>query len=481
MGFFDWFRRNNTAPPEQKAVSPTVSAYVYTPGQVTNGFYRKNGVSFEQAAQEGYGKNVIAYASVDEVAKAISSPPWLAYQRPLAVGGRASLDRKEVSKPPVFIRPNPYQSWADFLYAAASYHRIAGEVPIEAITPGGSYNEPPTQLYLHQPDTIRPIPGRVGLSAYGFINASGQLIPKWPVDPITGNSNMRLIKTFNPCDPWRGLSPIEAAALSIDLHNDANTWNANLLRRGASSDLLVTAKAAMSDKSLSRLKAQFEEDMSGARNVKAVTLIEGVGDQVTVDKIGFSARDMSWIEGLHVSAHEVAIALGGSTMPFLLGLSDGAMTYSNQETARLAFWDTFVLPLLLMVFRDELNAWLMPRYGDGLELDVNLDQVPALEPRRREMWERLEKSTFLSINQKLEALGYDKSPAEGADVPIALLPVMQAKMVAENMPEEDQQTEEQKGASFERDLIATGIAPELAKDMRRVTFLNGTLKNGTVH
>src|SRR5262245_13523443 len=147
MGWREWLWKQKTAPRELRAVSPTVMAYVYAPGGSPSGFYRRSGITYEQAAAEGYSKNVIAYCAVDEVAKAVSAVPWLCYR----AGG---TDRTEVPMPPVIERPNPYQSWADFLYALVSYERISGNAFIEAIAP--TILAPPEALYLHRPDKIRP-------------------------------------------------------------------------------------------------------------------------------------------------------------------------------------------------------------------------------------------------------------------------------------------------------------------------------------
>ena len=38
------------------------------------------------------------------------------------------------------------------------------------------------------------------------------------------------IKTFNPINDWYGLSPLEAAMLSLDQSNAANVWNYSLLK-----------------------------------------------------------------------------------------------------------------------------------------------------------------------------------------------------------------------------------------------------------
>ena len=50
---------------------------------------------------------------------------------------------------------------------------------------------------------------------------------------MTGRSTVLHLKTFNPLNDWYGLSPIEAAAYSIDQHNQAGAWNQAMLQNGA--------------------------------------------------------------------------------------------------------------------------------------------------------------------------------------------------------------------------------------------------------
>jgi hypothetical protein len=62
----------------------------------------------------------------------------------------------------------------------------------------------------------------------------------------------------------------------------------------------------------------------------------------------------------------------------------------------------------------ELNSWLIPRYGDDtLELDFDLDEIPAMSLRRQQLFERASAAGFLTPNEKRALVGY--SPVEGGD------------------------------------------------------------------
>ncbi len=72
---------------------------------------------------------------------------------------------------------------------------------------------------------------------------------------------------------------------------------------------------------------------------------------------------------------------------------------------------------LLRHLRDELNAWLVPMFEEGLRLELDLDEVPALLPRRETRWDMLMSAVELGVltrNEAREGLGF--GPVAGGDV-----------------------------------------------------------------
>ena len=54
----------------------------------------------------------------------------------------------------------------------------------------------------------------------------------------------------------------------------------------------------------------------------------------------------------------------------------------------------------------ELNGWLVPTFGSGLRLALDLDELPALEAKRHQKFERINSADFLTDDEKRSALGY---------------------------------------------------------------------------
>ncbi len=108
------------------------------------------------------------------------------------------------------------------------------------------------------------------------------------------------------------------------------------------------------------------------------------------------------------AAREIAAAFG---VPHLLVVS-GEATYSNRADARLELWEHTVIPLLDRQ-SSALSTWLGPMFGKDLRLAHDLDEIPALAPRRRLKWQQIQQADFLTLNEKRQALGY--APVAGGD------------------------------------------------------------------
>jgi phage portal protein BeeE len=73
-----------------------------------------------------------------------------------------------------------------------------------------------------------------------------------------------------------------------------------------------------------------------------------------------------------------------------------------------------VLPLVERV-ASELSLWLGPAFRDPVELRSDIDTLPALASEREALWASLEKTSFLTTEEKRALAGF--SPVPGADDP----------------------------------------------------------------
>lgn len=341
-------------------------------------------------AREGYARNAIAYRCVRLIAEAAASAP-------LKVGP----DNHPLAR--VLTRPNPEQTGVELMEAFYGHLQVAGNAYLEAASFG---DDAPSELYVLRPDRMSVVPGADGWPV-GWEHRVGANVRRFERDPISNDAPILHLKLFNPTDDWYGLSPMEAAAFSIDIHNAGGAWNKALIDNAArpSGALVFTGAGGvdrLGEDQFRRLKQELADMHAGAANAGRPMLLEG---GLEWRPMSLSPSDMDFIEARHAAARDIALAFG--VPPMLLGIP-GDNTYSNYREANLAFWRQTALPLAQKAAR-AIEAWLGERWRDAGRAAVNVDaeNVPALTVEREALWARLASADFLSEDEKRRMAGVE--------------------------------------------------------------------------
>ena len=340
-------------------------------------------------AREGFAQNAIAYRSVRMVAEAAASVPLLLYEGDQEISEHPLLD--------LIARPNPICSAPDLLESWYGFLLVSGNAYLEVVALGGQLRE----LHALRPDRMKVIPCPDGWPEAFEYTAGGRAV-RFAGEVVPGVRPILHVKLFHPTNDHYGLSPIEAAATAIDIHNTASRWNKALLDNSArpSGALVYTSRDGnLTVEQYDRLKAELEQGFQGAAHAGRPLLLEGGLDWKSMS---LTPKDMDFIEAKHVAAREIALALG--VPPMLLGIP-GDNTYSNYQEATRSFWRQTVLPLVNRTAK-ALSSWLSPAYGGLLELRLDHDAIEALSSEREALWARVDKATFLTPNEKRAAVGY---------------------------------------------------------------------------
>ena len=338
--------------------------------------------------RHGYERNPIVYRCVRMVAEAAGSIPWRAYH------GRDELpDHPALA---LLARPNPTDVGPAFLEALISNQLLFGNAFVEASLVDGA----PRELYSLRPDRMSIAPGRNGWpTAYEYTVAGDMIRYEIPPDGVAPILHLKL---FHPLDDHYGFAPIRAAQNALDVHNAAALWNKALLDNAArpSGALVYSNPQGLSDEQFERLKAELDENFSGGRNAGRPLLLEGGLDWKT---LSLSPKDMDFKEAKASAAREIALAFG--VPPLLLGLP-GDNTRANFEEANRAFWRQTVIPLVARM-QKSFAAWMQPAFGE-FTFDYDVDRIDALSTEREKEWTRIGAASFLTDDEKREAVGYGK-------------------------------------------------------------------------
>ncbi len=354
--------------------------------------------NYKSIACESFIKNVIAHRAISMIAQGAASVNLSAFRR----NNGENIRLKDQSLPMILKRPNPSTSGKYMLEEIYYSRLISGNAFILAIKNESKLKE----LYVLRPDRVNIIPGN-NMMPYGYRYNVDSEYKDYIVDQITGQSDILHIKNFHPLSDWYGLSSAEAAAYSIDQHNQAGVWNQALLQNGARPSGVLTLdkeNSHLNNEDFVRLKNQIDEAFTGAHN-SGRPIIMDYG--MSWREVGITPRDMDFISAKHSSARDIALAFG--VPPQLLGIP-GDNTYSNFAEARIALWEQTILPLVDSTI-SSINHWLCSFYGDDLVLSYDTDSIPALSEQRYALWERISNANFMTRAEKRAMVSLPKEKA----------------------------------------------------------------------
>ena len=386
---FDFLRRpdlrqSERAAPEQKA-SATGPVIAYQ-GSGRVAWSPRDVVSLTKT---GFLGNPIGFRAVKLIAEAAAALPLILQDRDRRYDLHPLLD--------LVSRPNLAQGRAEFFEAVYGQLLLSGNAYLEAV-PGVAAL--PGEMHVLRSDRMALVPGADGWPvAYDYTVGAR----KHRFDMTGGVTPICHIRTFHPQDDHYGFSPMQAAAVAVDVHVAAARWSKALLDNAARPSGAIVYKGADGQSQLSpdqydRLISEMEAHHQGARNAGRPMLLEGGLDW---KPMGFSPSDMEFQKTKESAAREIAIAFG--VPPMLMGIP-GDATYANYQEANRAFYRLTVLPLVAKVTAS-VSHWLAGFTGEIVELKPDLDQVPALAVERDQQWARVGAASFLTDAEKRMLLG----------------------------------------------------------------------------
>lgn len=358
---------------------------------------RMMGQSFNEQVEEGYGNGWVMRCIRQRV-EAVSSVPLILYSD--------RTKSKEIEKHPLLdliSSPNDEDSWPSIVEDLVGFKLLNGNSYLYAppLT-----NHPPVQLYALNAGATYPDIRQGKIVQYRYSAATGQDVFQ-PQDVMHW-------RAWNPADSNIGLSPLRAAAMAVAQNNAAKEWNAALLQNMGRTSGAVSTDKNLTDEQYRRFKEDIKSKFSGSDNAGKPMLLEG---GLHWEQMGLTSVEMDWLEGQKLSMREICTVY---KVPSQLAGDSESSTYANYKEANNAFWNQTVIPDLFSL-RDELNHFLVPKYDKTrkLWLDYDLDGIEALQESRDLLWTRLNNASWLTINEKRTAAGYEE--ITGGDV--LLLPM----------------------------------------------------------
>lgn len=234
-------------------------------------------------------------------------------------------------------------------------------------------------LYLLDPRKTSPVPSSK-LATTGTVKGEAvRLVDHFHVDHGAGKADelapedVAWIRLPHPIDPLAGLTPLEAAGLTIDIDVLARLYNRTFLQNDGRPGGIVGVKGDMDEEVEEELDARFNV---GTRGAGRITVLEADGlDWVDT---ATSPRDAQYVEAL---ANTKVDILGAFGVPESLAYGNASQrTYDNAEAERSLLWEAAELGHLALL-------------GAGLdELDGREDTFTGFDLSGVEVLQRAEKA-----------------------------------------------------------------------------------------
>ncbi|WP_305968427.1 MULTISPECIES: phage portal protein [unclassified Mameliella] len=393
---FDFLRRGGQADEVQGAPQVKASATGRLVAHLNGGRVAWSPRDTVSLTKQAFAGNPVGFRAVKLIAEAAAALPLVLQDNATRYAEHPILK--------LVAAPNPAQGRAELFEALYGQLLLSGDGYVEAVAGESGL---PFELHVLRSDRMSVVPGADGWPVayeYAVGGRKHRFGVTGPVSPICH------VKAFHPQDDHYGLSPLQAAAQAVDVHNAASRWSKGLLDNAARPSGAIVWTGAdgqghLSPEQFERLQSEMEMHHQGARNAGRPMLLEGGLDW---KPMGFSPSDMEFQKTKESAAREIAVAFG--VPPMMLGIP-GEATYANYAEAHRAFYRQTVLPLATKVAAS-VGRWLSSWSGEDVVLAPDMDQVPALATERDAQWNRVAQADFLTRAEKRRMLGL---PAEAEE------------------------------------------------------------------
>lgn len=350
--------RSDTTPPS--AEPPPVLESKNLPARVQSSYgggYSSPGQPYattwnvDRAVREGFQQNpwvfraveVIAFAALDlPIVARMGHPITGTIMPPNADRSRLLYRLNKKTNPWETAKLWRYRLYAQFLLSSKG---VFIEVNRNA---GGGY----AMFTLLDPDLVDPVPSLTdpiaSFQVRTTVSRGGRVINTLPRFKAGSSdaASVLWVRSPHPTILHRGMSPVEAAGLSLDLDRYARLYNRQYMQSGGRPDGVLAIKGEADQHTMDALEAKFNgEDRAGR-----TTAIQA--DAISYADLAKHPRDMQWSETMDRMRKEASMVFG--VPESMMGDASGR-TFDNADAEYAIFWQNRLGPLLSLL-DDQLDV-----------------------------------------------------------------------------------------------------------------------------
>ena len=393
--------------------------------------------------RDGYRKNATIYSLINIITNAATTIPFQIYERvnendlkrykSLTSG---SIDAQSIYKANLLKKnalvelegtelhqlleqPNAAQSYSSWITELIAFGKLTGNRYVYGIAPETGMNQGKyKELYVMPSQIMEIVSGGIMQPVQKYrIEYQGA----YDIDA----EDICHIKDFNPYydgtgSHLYGQSPLRAGLRSLTTNNEAVQTGVKYLQNQTARGILTSDEGDINEVQAQQLKDKFRKNFQGADNAGDIIITP---KKLSWVNFGLNASDVSLIEQYNASIKDLCNIYA---VPVQLLNNTESSTYNNMKEAKKALYQNAVIPELNKI-RDELNRWLVPKFGEKLFIDFDYSAIPELQEENEKVVDQLSKAWWVTPNEKRRVMNYgvdEENPAmDNYYIPANLLPI----------------------------------------------------------
>ena len=435
---FDRFRNLITKNAQQTAAEYNKAIYQFLGESIV-----WNPENDDTYIKDGYRKNATIYSLVNIITNAATTIPFQIYEKvnendvkrykALTSGSidanslyKANLIRKnamvelqgtELHK--LLERPNAAQSYSSWISELIAFGKLTGNRYIYGIAPETGMNQGKYKELYVMPSQIMEIVSGGIMQPVQKYRIEYQGAYDIPAEDICH------IKDFNPYydgtgSHLYGQSPLRAGLRSLTTNNEAVQTGVKYLQNQTARGILTSDEGDLNEVQAQQLKDKFRKNFQGADNAGDVIITP---KKLSWVNFGLNASDVSLIQQYNASIKDLCNIYA---VPVQLLNNTESATYNNMKEAKKALYQNCVIPELNKI-RDELNRWLVPKFGEKLFIDFDYSAIPELQEENDKVVDQLAKAWWVTPNEKRSVMNYgvdeENVALDNYYIPANLIPI----------------------------------------------------------
>lgn len=361
--------------------------------------------SYANAADDGYRKNELVFACIQEFMTSAS-------EARLIVGTRDSDGNivEATGRPAELVRnPNPAMDIVAFLEAFHLMRLIGGNVfmfkPLSAIgTVSG--------LFLLRPDRVRVIPDKTTGAPAGWTYSLGAEKIYLPPEAISQH------KMPDPLNDWYGMGPLQVLARQVNLDTQATEYARSFFEnKGIPAGFLKVNRRIGTQEEADQIRRNWKARFAGKANWQQIGVLDEDADY---KPIASNMKEMALKDLRNLTESRICSAFG--IPPIIVGAAVGLdkATYANYASAKESMWEETMMPAYRRIAAFMTRALGESPEFKGMEFAFDFSEVRALSDDEKQA-AQIEKIKADTASILIKAGYVPDSVGEALDLPDTLV------------------------------------------------------------